>query len=157
MPKKKSPWGKGTVFLVPLQNGKCGVGQVITNEVMGSPTVAVFPVCLPCDCELSAVPALQEESCIALLTVFGRSLDRGIWRTLGQREVAMLSSRGVNWETRGSQWVGAEVFTSNIVEALLNAYHALEPWDDFADPEFLDKLLLPPHKRPAGVKLIKSH
>lgn len=158
MPKKKPQWGKGTVFLVPLQNEQCGVGQVITNEVMGSPTVAVFPMCLPCDSELAVVPPLQESGCIALLTLLGGyALDKGLWRLLGNRELALNSSRGENWKHRGRQWVGASLLTDNIVEALLNAYHGLEPWDNFADPEFLDKLLLPPHKRPDGVKLIKSN
>lgn len=157
MPKKKSQWGRGTIFLIPLQHGECGVGQVITNEVMGSPTVAVFPVSVSCESYLSEVLPLQESDCIALLTVFGRPLDRGLWRSLGQRDVILLSSRDENWKTRGDQWVGATVFTSNMVEAFLNAYHGLEPWDDFADPEFLDKLLLPPHRRPPGVKLIKSN
>jgi hypothetical protein len=157
MANRKTSWGKGTIFLVPLADKSCGVGQVITCEATGTLRIAVFPWQVPCDCALADIPPLRREDCISLLAVFKYALDKGLWRTVGEGETALDSRPGANWKTSGNQWVGSEVFTDNVVDALMNAYHGLEPWDDFADPEFLDKLLLPPHERPPGVKLTKSN
>lgn len=154
----QSQWRKGTVFLIPLQDGTCGVGQIITDEVMGSPTVAIYSVRFPCSANEHDMTALVRDQCIALITLLGlQALKKGKWRPVGVREIALNSSQSENWKFRGANWVGSKLYSDTVVDALLNAFHGLEPWDDFADPEYLDKLLLPPATRPQGVKLIKSN
>ena len=53
--------------------------------------------------------------------------------------------------TRARGWVGAKVYGSGIVARFLAAYHRLAPWDDWADPAYLDRLLIAPEKKPADV------
>jgi len=40
------------------------------------------------------------------------------------------------------------VIGSAIVNEFLNAYYALQPWDDWKDPHYLDSLLVSPDKKP---------
>lgn len=158
MGKRQAQWRKGMVLLIPLQDGSWGVGQVITDEVMGSPTVAIFAVRLAGGASETDVPVLTRDQCIAQLTLIGlHALNTGQWRAAGIRDTALNTSQSQNWEYRGANWVGSKLYTDTVVSALLNAFFGLEAWDDFADPAFLDKLLLPPHMRPPGVKLIKSN
>jgi len=42
------------------------------------------------------------------------------------------------------------VGSANIAE-FLNAYYGLVPWDDWADPNYLDKLLISPDKKPKNI------
>ena len=48
--------------------------------------------------------------------------------------------------------MGAKVVGSANVGALCDAFYGLARWDDWKDPEYLDKLLLSPEKKPRGVR-----
>ncbi len=149
--RSKQKAQKGTVFLVPLKDQSLGVGQVLDLSVMGGPTVAAFEFRLQSKCELGEIPPLERSACLAVLTVSEYSLKQGIWPTLGIREVAISWLDRPNEQFRATNWIGSRSFTDNIVDTLLQAYFGLEYWDDFYEPDALDKLLLPPRKRPENV------
>jgi hypothetical protein len=50
---------------------------------------------------------------------------------------------------RKSGWVGAKIRGAGVVEEFINAFYGLLPWDSRYDPEYFDKLLISPAKRPS--------
>lgn len=148
MAKNNRKWDVGTVFAVPLASSECGFGQVVSTKVLRTPSVALFALRMACATPLEQLPPLHFDTCFSILTVSAHALDKGIWRLLGQRDLLFDQSVDPNARLRINQYVGSRFFTDNMVDAFFNAYFGLEPWDDFADPETLDKLLIPPHVRP---------
>jgi hypothetical protein len=43
-----------------------------------------------------------------------------------------------------------------VIEEFVSAYHSLCPWDDWADPDFLDALLISKDKKPQKLILSKN-
>jgi hypothetical protein len=52
---------------------------------------------------------------------------------------------------REKNFVGASVRGSGIVNKFLNAFYSLHAWDDWHDPNYLDKLLISPTMKPSSL------
>ena len=83
-------------------------------------------------------------------------LDFGVWRIIGGFEICVDNEMFPNEEYRKADWVGAKIYDASLVEDFLNAYHKIIPWDDWADPNYLDKFLLDLDKKPKDLWLIKK-
>ena len=91
---------------------------------------------------------LSIERLIATLSVTREQLDFGVWRIVGWQPVTIDRSVWPNENCRSQDWIGAKIFDAAIAEDLLEAYNGLAPWDDWKDPEYLDKLLVSPDRKP---------
>ena len=47
--------------------------------------------------------------------------------------------------------IGINTEGSAIIDDFIKAYFSLAPWDDWHDPEYLDKLLISPDKKPENL------
>ena len=49
------------------------------------------------------------------------------------------------------KWQVGDYFGIPIEDDFIKAYFSLAPWDDWHDPEYLDKLLISPDKKPENL------
>ena len=144
MARRKPP--VGTVFRVRLSDGGYATGQVIAYEPQMLNSVScVFTS--QRDWTLGSV--ITESSIIASLFTTYDLLTKGRWETIGEAEIPIPQSDFPFEHLRSAGWVGAKMIGSGTVEEFLNAWHGLSPWDDWADPNYLDRLLFRGRIRPA--------
>jgi hypothetical protein len=153
MPKRKIKWQAGDNFLIPLKDGSFGQGQVLSYEAQAvNSALCAFSwkrfVEMP-----KQVDGISEESLIAIQFVTRESLDRGNWPLIGHGPVIGLEGViGIN-ARRSKGFVGTKIIGSGIAVDFLSAFHRLIPWNDYHDPEYLDKLLISPDRKPTDVLL----
>jgi hypothetical protein len=151
---KKQKWQAGDNFLVPLKDGTFSQGQVVIaapkamNSVVCVFTAARYKV------KPLSVHAPKLKDSIAILFVTRDLLDSGRWQVVNN-EPNTWSAGHIDFDKlERNGFVGVIIEGSAIVENLLNAFHCLEPWNDFHDPDFLDGLLLSPDRKPPSVLLL---
>lgn len=155
MGKRKQNWSAGDCFAIPLRDGRFMLGQVLRDEREGLPKVscALFNTILD-STSSRAEPKL--EHAIAILFTTADLLDRGYWKVVQTTSVVVPQSLFPFESLRKVGFVGAKTYGSGNVNHFANAFLALDPWDDSADPEYLDKLLLSPDKKPSTLLFKKD-
>lgn len=147
MRRQTQPWAPGDVFTIQQTDGVCTIGQVLSQIMKNVVSCAFYDIRVPCD---AANPPydLSDDRVIAALSVTKEQLEYGAWRVVGRQAVALPLQAWPNEDCRANDWVGARILDAAIAEDLLNAYNGLLPWDDWKDPEYLDKLLVNPDRKP---------
>jgi len=149
---KKRAWAPGDVFAVPQRDGICSLGQVITLMMQNVVSCAFYDIRV--DCEVSSSGSeLPTSRLVSALSVSREQLDYGVWKIIGNQKVVLDEQLWPNEEFRANGWIGARIYDATIAESLLNAFYGLIPWDRYKDPEYLDKLLAYPDRRPKNVVL----
>jgi hypothetical protein len=153
MAKKKQKWQAGDNFLVPLDDGTFGQGQVVVaaENAMNS-AVCVFSSAHYKE-KPSSLNAPNVTDAIAVIFVTRDLLDSGRWEVL-TNEPNDWSADYIGFDRlkRGG-FVGVKIIGSANAEHLLNAFRCLRSWNDFFDPNYLDNLLLSPKRKPSTVRL----
>jgi hypothetical protein len=148
---RKQKWGAGDNFLVPLKDGTFGQGQVViaAQNAMNS------AVCVFSGTRHHGQPEILDTplpgNSISILFVTRDLLDSGRWQVRNNEANFWAADQIHFGELEGKGFVGAKIIGSGIVERLLSAFHGLEPWNDFHDPNYLDGLLLSRDRKPASV------
>ena len=155
--RRRQQWDIGDVFIVPQQDGLWSVGQVI--GLMDPPYGAICAfydiLCEP-DCQDVATP-LPFDKLISSLSVTKEALKWGEWKVIKKQQPVTLDRKHwANEPFRERRWVGAIIHNTVVVEAFLNAFYALEAWDDYHNPNYLDSLLISPDKKPKNLILKKQ-
>jgi hypothetical protein len=153
--RRRQKWSDGDVFLVPLNDGMCVVGQVIGRErqALNSVGVALFDIRIACESDVSAVGELAHDKIFSVLLVTPDLLNNGVWRVIGNKSVNIPHKKIPYENLRLRNWVGASIKGSGNINEFVNAYYGLVPWDDWHDPVYLDTLLLSPDKKPSKIML----
>lgn len=146
---KKQPWKSGDCFLIPLKDGTFLVGQVLSAEpsVLNSVGCALFDQ--RSDGQTLAQPSLK--SLFSILLTTRDLLDAGEWKILAAFPVEVPREKFPFEALRSSGFVGAKVTGSANVAEFANAFCGLAPWDDWANPNYLDQLLLSPELKPKSL------
>lgn len=155
---KRRKWKVGDLFKVPLVDGTASLGHIIAQEhqMMNSVTCAFYDIKVPDACPLGESPSPQEQALISCIFTTHDLLSKGVWPIIGYMSPQLPRKYLPCEECRKRGWVGAKMYGSGIVREFLNAFYHLAPWDDWADPHYLDQLLIDPRKRPTDVILIKQ-
>lgn len=153
--KKRQRPKERDVFAVPLADGSYAVGQILgyEGEALNSFGCAFYDLRSSGEPRLPA--ALPQEKLIAIVLVTPDLLKRGYWPIVGQQAIATPVAVRPYEAYRAKDWIGVKVIGSAIVGDFLNAFYGLAPWDDYADPEYLDGLLLDRSLKPKHVVLTK--
>ena len=148
----------GDVFLIPLRDGTFSMGQVVGFEplVLNSVSCAFFAIRSHSDENVDAVE-LSSDRLYSIQFVTRDLLLKGKWRIIRNENPSVKTSELPYESLRNIGFVGAKVIGSGIMEQFANAYFALSPWDDWHDPQYLDKLLRSAHLRPNSLIYIKSN
>lgn len=148
--QQKQPWEAGDIFTVEQRDGVCSLGRVIDIMMKNVVSCAFYDIRAKCG-EKIEIEHLDVARLIALLSVTREQLDFGAWKVVGHSDEPVDRELWPNEEYRAQRWVGARIYDAAIVEDLLNAFNGLAPWDDWHDPEYLDKLLAAPDRKPKHV------
>lgn len=153
MARRNQSWSIGDIFTVRLNNGQFVLGQIVGREakVLNSATVAFYDYRFDAEDEAKKVGSLQREKAFSVVFSTRESLDSGDWHVVENREVGVSIEDMPYEHLRSSGYVGAKVVGSGILDEFLNAYYGLAPWDDWKDPQYLDRLLLSPSKKPSNL------
>lgn len=151
--KRKVEWRIGDVFLIPIGDGTHVTAQIIGREpsVLNSASIALFDAHVAPNDPPNAVP--DNECVFATLFVTRDLLDRGVWPVAGNHPVRVPLTCLPYEDRRSTGFIGAKVIGSGIVQHFVAAYYGVEPWDQYKDPHYFDKLLLAPDKKPARIRL----
>lgn len=152
----RQKWRVGDIFLVRRSDGKFILGQVVGQEqqVLNSVSVAIYAI--ECDGEDDARgKALDAEHLIAVIFTTRDLLDNKTWKVIDHQSVLIPAGLLPFEHLRASRFVGARVYGSANVETLASAYFALTPWDAFYEPDYLDKMLISPVRKPPKILLGK--
>lgn len=154
-PKWQTP---GTLFSIPLGDGTFSAGQVISHEpdALNSVLVILF------DQRYSTAPrdpdaAMNKANALALQLTTPDLFKRKQWACFASTTPVYKPTDHPQLEqARKSGFIGVKVIGSGILISLLRAAHGLDPWDDWHDPNYLDKLLMPARSRPTAAILGKD-
>ena len=158
MGRKNQNWRVGDTFIVSLADSSFAPAHIVACEpqMLNSVTCAFYSQRLSESSAEAVAACITSDALIACLFTSHDLLSRGIWRIVGHQSPAISASLLPFEHTRKLGWVGAKVHGSGIVTEFLNAFHGLTPWDDWADPHYLDALLIHPSKKPPNVLLKRS-
>lgn len=153
--KKIQMWKSGDCFAIPLLDGQSLLGQVLAAEpdVLNSVSCALFDQ----KADAGQPTVLPEISRLFSTVMTTRDLlDAGRWKVIGTSKITIPTGLFPFEENRASGFIGAKVLGSRNIEEFANAFCGLSPWDDWADPHYLDRLLISPDVKPATLRFKAS-
>ncbi|RTR37981.1 hypothetical protein EKG38_15560 [Shewanella canadensis] len=150
----KKTWDIGNIFSVELSDGTFSIGQVVGREaeVLNSITCAFFKIRFQHYPSMDEIFELNETKLIACQFTTKDLLTKRIWKVLGNRKPVISSISFPHEDCRDNGWIGAEIHGSGIMNQFLNAYYALEFWDDWFEPDYLDTILWKDAKKPENLR-----
>lgn len=78
-------------------------------------------------------------------------LDCGAWKVFQSEEVLDFHPLFNLQAHIDRRFIGTKIIGSGNIEDILAACHGPKPWNGYADPEYLDKLLIAPDRKSGGV------
>lgn len=156
MRKKKRDFSPGDIFLIPLINGKFSVGHVLDQRMINTVRIALYNEIVEFPEKVTSDQLCNLKNLISLIEVTKEQLVYGVWRIIGNKTTNIPYSEFPNEKFRLSKWVGSTVYDAGLAEDFINAYFSLKPWDDWFNPNYLDKFLIDINKKPKHLILIKS-
>jgi len=158
MASKRQNWKVGDLFKIPLGDGSASLGHIVAQErqMLNSVTCAFYEVKVPDTCPPDAPPLPNDSTLIACVFTTHDLLRNGVWPLIGHTSPQLPRKYLPHEDCRRSGWVGATMHGSGIVRQFLDAYYRLAPWDDWADPKYLDSFLIDPSKRPKDLIYVKK-
>jgi hypothetical protein len=145
--KRKVPWEFGAVFAVPLPDGTFGLGQAVA-AMLPNVVYCAFTKQRTGDLALG-MPALTPTDVVSRVPVTREQLDYAAWPVLGNAPMLCTRQDFAAEATAPRGFVGATVYDAALAENFLAAYHALAAWDDWHQPDYLDRWLTSPSVKPA--------
>lgn len=155
MARERQHWRIGDWFKVPLSDGRAVIGRVVAQEreVLNSVTCAFYSVTIDSGDEPGGIASCDDDRLVACLFTTRDLIGSGTWKVIGHTDQRFGECFLPFEEKRKQGWVGAKVIGSAIVENFLNAFFGLLPWNSMADPNYFDRLLLHPSKKPHSIIL----
>ncbi len=143
-------WTTGDCFAIPLLNGMSLLGQVLSDEpaALNSASCALFDQKF--ESESNITPDLGRLFSTVLTT--RDLLDSGTWRVVGASEIKVPRSQFPFESLRECGFIGAKVIGSKNISEFANALCGFTLWDDWADPQYLDRLLISSFNKPTTVR-----
>ena len=153
--KRKQNWKMGDIFFVKIKDGTTVVAQIVgqEKEALNSVSCAFFDWRVKSDFEIECISEMPLSKIFSILFVTRDLLDNGIWRIVANRPINLSRNLLPYENLRQNGWIGAKIHGSGIVNEFLNAFYGLVPWNNWKDPNYLDKLLLYSEKKPKNLIL----
>lgn len=155
MRKKKKEIMKGDIFIIQLNDNSVTVGQFLDNRYPNTARIALFNERFKFNEKLEIDNLCNLKNLISLVECTLEQLKYGVWEVIGNKKNEIDPSRYPNEEFRKNNWIGSQVSDAGLIEDFVNAFYGLIFWDDWFDPNYLDKFLLDSSKKPSNL-LIKN-
>ncbi len=140
--RKKQRWSIGDIFSIQQKDGNWSIGQMLDQMLPNVVTCAFY------DLRYSGAPPerikLMPCQLISCVSVSCEQLDYGRWKVIAHQQPAVGRDSWPNEKFRDCGWIGAKIYDAGIIEEFLDAFYRLVPWDDWHDPNYLDRLLVSP-------------
>ena len=135
-----------------LKDGSVSLGQIIAHEPKAMNSVG----CILYDARFSDPTKVDvanpPTNCpFAVLLTTHDLLDSGHWRVVANAPLGLSHDLIPYEKFRTSGFIGAKIYGSAIINEFVNAFYGLVAWDDWADPKYLDGLLLSPGLKPKNL------
>jgi len=156
MNAKKIFWKHGDVFLIPLKNGKYSVGQILDLQMTNVVRCAIFNEIVTDVKSENGVNHCNQNNLISLVACSREQLDYGVWHIVGNKNIEIPLNKYPNEKFRKNGWVKSAMYDAALVEDFVNSYHALLPWNDWGNPDFLDEFLINKKIKPDNLIYIKK-
>ena len=155
MARKKQKWQVGDYFGIPIEDDFLAVGQILGRYDW------IGVACLITKMKISSkkLPLYEDikidkNDVIAAMFITEESLDKGFWPIIQQgivnKNILKQYFPNIDLIEQGNI-IGINTEGSAIIDDFIKAYFSLAPWDDWHDPEYLDKLLISPDKKPENL------
>ena len=155
MARKKQKWQVGDYFGIPIEDDFLAVGQIFGKYDW------IGVACLINKMKISSknLPLYEDikidkNDVIAAMFITEESLDKGFWPIIQQgivnKNILKQYFPNIDLIEQGNI-IGINTEGSAIIEDFIKAYFSLAPWDDWYDPEYLDKLLISSDKKPENL------
>ena len=154
MPKDYQDWTAGDIFTVPLSDGTERLGQVLleTPDALDS---AICAYTLE-TAEDSSPADLREEIIVAVHFTSTDLLDSGVWKVIGRKK-PLPADRFINVDhLRVEGWIGAKIIGSGNIKKFLEACTGIRAWDSMHNPNYFERLLVSPDKKPDTIRFEKG-
>lgn len=148
MKGKKVTWQPNDVFAVPLLNGNYAIGHILDQRLMNAVRIALYDETIKDLDNIELKGLINNDDLISLIEVTREQLDYGVWKTIGNKQTNIPIEKYANEQFRTNKWINSIVRDAAIAEDFLNAYHGFLPWDKYYDPNYFDKILISPSKKP---------
>jgi hypothetical protein len=158
MAHKRKKWTVGDLFKVPLNDGTASLGHIVGQErsMMNSVTCAFYAIKVSDNCPPDSPPSPTDDALIACVFTTHDLISRGFWPIIGQLSPQLPRKYFPYEDCREKGWVGATMQGSGNMREFVNAFYGLAPWNGYFDPNYFDKLLIDPSKRPKNLLFIKK-
>lgn len=154
MKKTRLAANPGDVFTIELVDGSCSVGTIISIQRRPlNPVLCGFYACRLPGLPDEAGCVVDESKLVSLQFVTPEGLYSGAWKVVSSGATIERHTALVDELLKDPLGIGIPIRGARTMEKFLNAYHGLVLWNDLADPEYLDKLLLPGVCRPRSAVL----
>ena len=130
----------------PAKPSACGQVLSVEADALNSVACAFWPE------YQEDVQNLLRSRPISVQLVTSDLLRRKVWPIRGNAQVSVPIELRLYEAHRASEWVGAKIVGSGAIRELFLAYRGLAPWDDFADPRYLNTLLVPGLSAPPAAR-----
>ena len=145
--RKKQRWSVGDIFSIQQRDGNGSIGQILDVMLPNVVTCAFYDLRYSGSTHPQRIQ-LNQDPLISCVSVSREPLDDGSWKVIAHQQPAVCRDDWPNETFRDCGWVGAKIYDARIIEEFLDAFYGLTPWDDWHDPNYLDKLLISPEKKP---------
>lgn len=153
--RKKQKWQVGDYFGIPIEDDFLAIGQILGKYDW------IGVACLITKMKISSknLPLYEDikidkNDIIAAMFITEESLDKGFWTIIQQgivnKNILKQYFPNIVLIEQGNI-IGINTEGSAIIDDFIKAYFSLAPWDDWHDPEYLDKLLVSPDKKPENL------
>lgn len=146
--RKKVIWKANDIFVIPLLNGKYSIGHILDQRMINTVRIALYDEVLSQLDKLDIESLVNSSDLISLIEVFREKLDYGEWPIIGNKQTVIPVEKYANEQFRSNNWINSVTFDAGLAEDFINSYYGLLPWDDWYDPNYLDKFLVDPAKKP---------
>jgi len=145
--RKKQYWSVGDIFSIQQRDRNWSIGQILDLMMPNVVTCAFYDIRSSGDNPIERIQ-LTPDRLISCVSVSREQLDNGKWKVIGHQQPAVGKDYWPNEKFRDCGWVGAKIYDAGIIEEFLDAFYGLVPWDDWHHPNYLDRFLVSPEKKP---------
>jgi hypothetical protein len=148
--RKRIKWGVGDLFAIPLKDKDFGILQAVDLMMTNVVYVAIFK---------NKIANIQEKiqlypaDIISLIAITKEGLDFGYFKHLDNYKLVANRKEFNNEKFATAAYVGAKMYDFGLVSDFLNAYHELDYWNNWANPNYLDEFLTDLDKKPKTLKI----
>lgn len=141
----------GDVLLIPTADGKFAVGQVIAFETRSLHCVSCGFFDQRVASEEEGRSLVLDESALFSTQLVAHTYLRKKWSIVQNQKLRVPKKLFPYEKELKKNGVGVKILDVELATLFLNAFYGLAPWNEPQIPDYFEKLLISPSKKPANL------